>query len=112
MTGDGGASVLITLDTGVEYIYATEEKTDSANTTDGNAGKVSESGSNAKTYITVTDGDGNEKAIVLTELVPRVRGVLIVCRGGEREEVAAQIRKAVATALNISEKNISVSGRG
>lgn len=112
ITGGKHSSVLVTLETGVEYIYATEQKTDNENTGDDSGGKFSESGSTAETYITVKDENGNESAVVLTELIPKVRGVSVVCEGGQRAEVQQAVILAVSTALNISEKDISVSGKG
>lgn len=112
ITGEKGAEVLVTLETGVEYIYATEQKKDNSNTGQTDGGKFSESGSTAETYITVTDGNGNEAAVVLTELTPKIRGVSVVCRGGQKAEVANVIKSALATALNVPSENISVSGRG
>jgi len=112
ITGEEGAEVLVTLETGVEYIYATEQKKDNSNTGQSDGGKFSESGSTAETYITVTDGDGNEAAVVLTELTPKIRGVSVVCRGGQKAEVVNAVTAALATALNISSENISVTGSG
>lgn len=112
ITGKKGAKVLVTLETGVEYIYATEQKKDNSNTGQSDGGKFSESGSTAETYITVTDGDGNEEAVVLTELTPKIRGVSVVCSGGQKAEIVNAIVEALSTALNISAEDISVVGRG
>lgn len=112
ITGKKGAQVLITLDTGVEYVYATEQKKDNSNTGQTDGGKFSESGSTAETYITVKDKDGNEEAVVRTELIPKIRGVSVVCVGGQKAEVVNAVTEALSTALNIPVENISVVGRG
>ena len=112
ITGSKGSQVLVTLETGVEYVYATEQKKDNSNTGQSDGGKFSESGSTAETYITVTDGDGNEAAVVLTELTPKIRGVSVVCDGGQKAEVVNAVVSALSIALNIPSENISVTGRG
>ena len=112
ITGKKGANVLVTLETGVEYVYATEQKKDNSNTGQTDGGKFSESGSLAETYITVKDQNGNEEAVVLTELTPRIRGVSIVCHGGQRAEVANAIVSTLSVALDIPSENISVAGSG
>ncbi len=112
ITGKRGAQVLVTLETGVEYVYATEQKKDNSNTGQSDGGKFSESDSTAETYITVTDADGNEEAVVLTELTPKIRGVSVVCDGGQKAEVVNAVVSALSTALNISSEDISVTGRG
>lgn len=111
MLGGTKATVMITLESGIEYIYADEVKTDADLTRDQAALKTQQSDSNHKTYITVKDADGNERPLVVTEKMPVVRGVVVVCESGETSSVAAAIRLAIKSALNVDENKICIIGR-
>ena len=43
------------------------------------------------------------------ELEPRVKGVVVVCEGGDRPEVVGKVVDAVTVALDISSARVSVS---
>ncbi len=111
MLGGSEVSVLITLESGSEYVYADEIKTDADVTKDQSALKTQESDSNYKTYVIVKDADGNEQPLVVTEKMPIIRGVVIVCENGQTSNVAAAVRLAVKSALNVDDSKICVIGR-
>ena len=95
--GAGEAKVMITLETGVETKYATQEKSST------------ESGTSEVSYITVRDANGSERALAVTEVQPTVKGVVVVCPGGEEPVVQQRIISAVTTALDISSKRVFVT---
>ncbi len=111
MLGGSEVSVLITLESGAEYIYADEIKTDADVTKDQSALKTQESDSNHKTYVIVKDAHGNEQPLVVTEKMPVIRGVVIVCENGQTSNVATAVRLAVKSALNVDDSKICVIGR-
>ncbi len=111
MLGNTKVTVMITLESGTEYIYADEIKTNADVTRDQSALKTQQSDSNQKTYITVKDADGNERPLVVTEKMPVIRGVVIVCESGETATVSSAVRQAVKSALNVDENKICVIGR-
>ena len=111
MLGGTEVTAMVTLESSVEYVYADEVKTDADVTKDQSALKTQQSDSNQKTYVVIKDSDGNEHPVVITQKMPDVRGVVIVCRGGETTPVASAVRLAVKSALNISEEKICVMGR-
>lgn len=111
---DGNAQVMITLESGVEYIYANEVKTNAGVTEDINGEqnmKTQQSDSNQKNYVTYKDADGNEQPLIITEIMPAIRGVVVVCSGGDDPYLAAAVKSAVVTALNINEKRVCVLGK-
>ena len=73
--------------------------------------KTQESDSNHKTYIIVKDSQGNEKPLIVTEKMPVIRGVVIVCESGQTSSVAAAVRLAVKSALNVDDSKICIIGR-
>ncbi len=111
---NGNAQVMITLESGVEYIYANEIKTNVGVTEDINGEqntKTQQNDSNQKNYVTYKDADGNEQPLIITEIMPAIRGVVVVCSGGDDPYLAAAVKSAVVTALNINEKRVCVLGK-
>lgn len=103
--GAGRAEVMITLQNGVEYVYANEQKTNSDHTESESQTSVRDD--SHKTVVTVDDGNG-KAGLLVTEIQPVVRGVVVTCEGAENEAVAAMVNKAVCIALDISEKRVCV----
>ncbi|MBQ1210311.1 MAG: hypothetical protein IIX68_00725 [Clostridia bacterium] len=72
--GVGDCRVLVTLDSGTEYIYTAQDT-------------------------------------LVAERYPAVRGVVIVCDGGDRPEVCERVIEVVTTALNVSKRRVCVTKR-
>lgn len=109
ITGSKNISVVITLESGIKYFYAdireetlTEKKENEKESTD----NETKSG-----YITVKTAEGGEQALLVTTQMPKVRGVAIVCDGGDNEQIAEKIQNAVMSALDISSKKVYICGR-
>jgi stage III sporulation protein AG len=49
-----------------------------------------------------------DKPLLLTEIAPRVKGVVVVCEGGGNAMVIDTVTEALATALNISKSQVCV----
>ncbi len=103
--GAGKADVMVTLQNGVEYVYANEEKTNTDHTENGS--QVSVSDDNHKTVVTV-DAESGKQGLLVTEIQPIVRGVVVACEGGGDETVIMLVNQAVRTALDITEKRVCV----
>ncbi len=111
MLGNTKVTVMVTLESGTEYVYADEVKTDADVTRDQTALKTQQSDSNQKTYVVIKDADGNERPLIVTEKMPTVRGVVVVCESGETTAVASAVRLAVRSALQIDDGKICIIGR-
>ena len=48
--------------------------------------------------------------MLITTEMPEVRGVAIVCEGGDDEETNQKIQSAVTAALNITSKRVYITG--
>ncbi len=103
--GAGRAEVMVTLQNGVEYVYANEQKTNSDHTESESQTSVRDD--SQKTVVTVDDGNGRS-GLLVTEIQPVVRGVVVTCEGAADETVAALVSQAVCTALDISGKRVCV----
>ena len=110
--GAGNTKVLVTLENTEETVYATEEKKNKEATedkTDGQLSKKRESDDCEKKYITIKDADGTERALSVTQIQPTVKGVVVVCDGGDVPDVQQRITEAIKTALNITSKRVYVT---
>ena len=108
ITGDKNPTVVITLESGIRYSYASADETDTSSATGSTTDQSSES--KKQSYITVKTADGGEQALIITEIMPEVRGVAIICTGGNQEATAEKIKNAVTAALNITSKRVYISG--
>lgn len=110
--GVGAVHVMVTLENGVEYRYAADEKQsgDSIFTyADGSdaPSKVQEKEDKEQSYILV-DSSGGKKPLVLTELSPRVKGVVVVCSGAGNPVIRQRVTDAVTTALGVTSLQVCV----
>ena len=109
ITGDRDVTVVITLESGINYAYAdTREETAAAKSELDNESsdkKIKEG------YITIKTADGGEEALLITEKMPEIRGVAIVCEGGDNELLNEKIKNTVTAALNITSKRVYICGR-
>lgn len=87
------AEATLTLETGTEYVYLDQNTT--------------ESQKNEQSYIVINDGEGGEKALIVTEKMPQIRGVVVIAKGANISQMNA-IKDAVAALLNVRSSKISV----
>lgn len=110
--GAGKAQVMITFENAAETVYATEEKKNKEASEDKSSGEIMrkrESNDCEKKFITVKDGNGGERAIAVTKIEPKVKGVIIICPGGDDPVVKKRIIDAATTALNVTSQRICVT---
>lgn len=109
--GAGKTRVMLTMDSTVEQVYATDKTMSQKDTV--NSGEDTETNKDTSansTYITVELSDGTQQTVLLKEIQPKVRGVLVVCSGGDNSVVKEKIVDAVTKALDISSSRVSVTG--
>ena len=95
--GAGRVQVMVTLDTSEQTQYAKDEKENSK------SGDKSSEKSYEKKYV-LTDDVG----VVLKTTEPEVRGVIVVCDGGDNAAVKNGITSAVRAALSVDSNKITV----
>lgn len=112
VTGDKSCIVAVTLETGSEYIYADQSKTDTDLSKNTDSGDVltKESEKTEQEYIIIKNKDGSEQALLVTEKKPTVRGVAIVS-SGINENTEAGILNAVTSVLGIASRKISITNK-
>ena len=108
ITGSNKITVVVTLESGMKYKYA--DITEGASTDKTEDNTTSSSSELKQGYITVKTADGGEEALLVTTQMPEVRGVAIVCLGGDNEIIAEKIENAVTAALNITSQRVHIAG--
>ncbi len=100
--------VMITLKSGVEYVYATDE---SANTDVNTQGGDKKEQSEEKITI-VTDKQVGEKAVIITERYPQINGVSIICNAPDSPSLTLAVKNVAATALGVDSGKVCVILKG
>ena len=110
MEGAGNCHVMVTLENGVEYIYANEQSNTSDRVEDHSAtsDKTTVRDDTESSYVIIHSADGRQ-GLLVTEIQPTVRGVVVICDGGENAELRDRIRQMVSTALNITASRVCVT---
>ncbi len=104
VSGDKKATVAITLESGIKYTYADDIKT---SVSEKNGGSSSDKSDESETkYIIVKNADGSETALLISEKMPEVRGVTVVCSPLNCSK--QDIEEAVTAMLGITSQRICV----
>lgn len=109
--GAGTTKVMVTVDSTSEYVYATDDKSSIQEDTDRSDGAITEKSdiNSEKSYITVKLSDGTEQAIVLKQIEPQVRGVLVVCEGGGDPVISGRVLESVTKSLGLSSTKVFIA---
>lgn len=110
ITGSKNVKVVITLETGFTYNYADEVRENTSNRQGENTTDTSTDSQNS--LIIVKDSSGNEKALLINENLPQIRGVAVVYEGYDSEAKNEKIKNALMATLSITSKRIYISGEG
>ena len=100
--GAGKTSILITIDREIESVYQTD--------TDNEAKSDNESSqqSNKSTTVVIKGKNSTEEPIKVTEIMPKIKGVLVVCEGANSSVVKQNIIESVRTVLGVASSRVSV----
>lgn len=86
-------NVLITLETGFEYVYATEQQT-----------KSTLNGTQTTTSLVLVSGE----PVIVKEIYPIIKGVVIVCNNAKNIKTRLDILSVAQTVLEISNDKITI----
>ncbi|MBP5245246.1 MAG: hypothetical protein J6036_02180 [Clostridia bacterium] len=102
--GAGSTKVFITLDSSYETVYANNSSINE------NADSIKSAKTTEKRLAYTQGLSGEESAVVVKQICPKICGVLIVCEGGSDKYVQNEIVNSVSTAFNIAKNKIYVTG--
>ncbi|MBR5514624.1 MAG: hypothetical protein IKU52_00300 [Clostridia bacterium] len=88
--GTGELKVMVSAECGKEYVYAQNDETGES--------------TSKRSYFT----DGEREAVLVKEIDPKIRGVAVVCDGGDDPLIRAKIISLVSSVLDISTNKIFV----
>lgn len=93
VAGVSDVSVLLTLDGGTEHVYAEN------------------SAGSEENYVIISVG-GEERTVLVRDIYSTVRGIAVVCRGGDDIAVRRKLTELLSCALGVPISKISVAGAG
>lgn len=98
MDGVGACEVMITLNETNENVYAQNSSE-----------KTEENKSEYESEYVIHNGENGDDPILIKQYFPQVKGVVVVCEGGDDIRVKENIVNSVTALFNISSNRISVS---
>ncbi|MBQ5823730.1 MAG: hypothetical protein IIW48_02865 [Clostridia bacterium] len=98
ISGAGQARVIITLECDYETVYAK----------DASLTKNDKSTDEESEYI-IIEQDEAEGGLLLKTVTPKIRGVAVVCSGGDSEYVKSAVTEMLTAVLDIGANHVSVS---
>lgn len=113
--GVGENKVLVTLASSEEYVYASESKDSLDRTEDigsGESKKTQIKDVKENNLILVEGENGQKQALIQKQIEPKVKGVVVVCEGGDSIAVQQRVIDAVTVALDISAGKVCVTKLG
>ena len=108
--GAGDAKVMVTLENSAEQVYAQNEKNKTDSDSDNQRTKSSIS--NEQEYVLIESNSRGEEGLIIKLIQPKIRGVAIVCQGGDSDKVKEDIIETVSAVLDISASRIYVAKMG
>lgn len=96
--GVGDCRVMVTLESGSRFVYAAEQGY--------SEGTDSYTASEKTLYV---DTENGPVGLLVTEIQPTVKGVAVVCGGGDDPTVREQVIRLVSAAFNISSGRVCVA---
>jgi len=112
--GAGSVSVMITYAGSKETVPAYDTKTNKSNTDekDNAGGTRNQSADNSEAQVVFEESSGTKKPVVLKEIQPEIKGVLIVSEGASTGVVYESLIKSTQVVLDIPVHKIQVVQKG
>lgn len=112
--GVGKVSVMITYESGKEKVpaYDISENRNDTQEEDNNGGKRTITQSDTESRIAYEEQSGTKKPIILKELEPKVKGVVVVAEGASEPVVKESLVRAVQALVDIAPHKVQVFEKG
>ena len=109
ISGAGKVEVMVTLKEGARIITATSTDTHINTSIDptGNGDRVTENKTETSTPVIITD-KGSSSPLIIQEIAPVVKGVIIVAEGADQTAVKLELLRACQALLGVSSDNIEI----
>lgn len=110
VSGVGRVKVMITLDTSSEKVTLSDPvyKNDSVNETEADGSVRSQTNSESSPQTVFSEKDDVKDPYVVKEIEPVIKGVLVVCEGGDNDSVKKEITSAAEVLFGLESHKIKV----
>ncbi len=110
ISGAGSVKVLLTFDGVKELVLAkqTDEKTSKTNNTSSNGTQNSTETTTVSTEPVLINENGSTNPIVLMEILPEIKGVIVVAQGANNVKVKLDLLKAVQALLKVDSSQVEI----
>ena len=110
VSGAGNCHVMVTLEQGTQYVFASESKKviDETQSRDGNENSKVQQKDNSESRIVVLEENGVSRPLVETSKEPQVKGVVVVCEGGSSSIIRERVTEVLTTVLGIGSHQVCV----
>jgi len=108
--GVGEVEVMITFESGDEYVPAYNHNYSTKVTEESDSGggkRVTNENNNSNTVVTSSEG-GTTKPFVVKKMNPKVLGIIVVAEGAENPDVKYQLYEAVKTVFNLEQYRVNI----
>ncbi|KAB3537380.1 stage III sporulation protein AG [Alkaliphilus pronyensis] len=108
--GAGNIEVMVTFEMGSEIIPAfnTTKSTDTTEERDSNGGTRVVISNNTTESIATTNHNSGNNPLVIKEIKPQIKGVIVVAEGADDLKVKSQLYEAVKTVLQIPGHRVEI----
>ncbi len=112
--GAGSVDVMITLDGSSQLIlaYETENKSNSTDNTTSSGTTTKSNNSTSTSNPIILNKNGQSQPLVLSEIMPEIKGVVVVCEGANNIRVKLNILQAVQALLGVNSGQIEIFVKG
>ena len=109
ISGAGEVNVMITYETSEEIVPAIVTDKQTTNTTDSNdnSDKTSQTENEESEVVKVQNGS-NEEALIITQKLPKVLGVIVIAEGANNIAVRLNLQRAVQTIMGIEAQKVEI----
>ena len=101
INGVGNVSVMVTLESGPEYVYATDEE-QKTNISEDKGTTITSTTTNKNPIII------SNEMVVVKEIMPTVGGIVVVAGGADNTKVKLEIVKAIQALVDVPQSSIEV----
>lgn len=110
VSGVGRVKVMITLDTSSEKVTLSDPvyKNDSVNETEADGSVRSQTNGESSPQTVFSEKDDVKDPYVVKEIEPVIKGVLVVCEGGDNDSVKKEITSAAEVLFGLESHKIKV----
>ncbi len=109
IAGAGSVKVMITLDGGMRYEYATESEEVTTSNEIGGSTNTKTTKSEEVVIVTI---NGKSTPLVIKETYPEICGVVVVASGASNAQVKLNMMKSIVTLLNIKDSCVQILSSG